>query len=700
MKQDPDLGQTVRPIARTANPIKGAYAGLSPLVSQMRQIENALSTIADNVDETGAMAIAKLRGQIRSFEPSVTMIGQVKAGKTTLVNAMIGRPGLLPADINPWTSVVTSLHMSPTRRAAGQKARFRFFSEEEWEGLLSRGGRVGELAARAGADKELEKVRQQLEVMREKSRQRLGRKFEMLLGQEHEYSFVDEALIKRYVCLGDAFDSDETEDPDQAQGRFADITRSADLYMDQAALPLGVCVRDTPGVNDTFMVREQITVSAIRASRLCVVVLSAHQALSTVDMALIRMISNIKSREVIIFVNRVDELTDPARDIPEIRDSIRATLKAQDGPVDAQIIFGSAFWASQVLEGKLHALGRASAEALINLAEDEVSRGLDMDDPKELAWALSGLPTLGKAVSDRIVAGEGGEFVKRIAGTALNIVNSVQAADAVSALQVSDKPVVRVPREEAEQRFDAVADAAYESLHTTLAGLEKALADRLERSRQTFLGRATTSLIEHLENNGEDAIWTYDPAGLRALLRSGYRVFSTKSFQAGTDAFATTSRDIEALIRGAFGLDEETFSLTPASVPPPPVPVMLGQTIALDIKGNWWTRWWRRRRSYDAFAEEFSALIDAEIEPMVTGLSTGHAQIYKEQVCTILDEFLETQRANLLNLASRTEADLNDMRKKSADEIAERARNVKTAKDIINRLETDPDKLTDRGAVA
>jgi hypothetical protein len=55
-------------------------------------------------------------------------------------------------------------------------------------------------------------------------------------------------------------------------------------------------------------------------------------------------------------------------------------------------------------------------------------------------------------------------------------------------------------------------------------------------------------------------------------------------------------------------------------VPDTPPPVTLGQTIALDIKGNWWTRWWRRRRSYAAFAEEFSGMIDAEIAPMIGAL--------------------------------------------------------------------------------
>ena len=43
----------------------------------------------------------KLIKSLQSFEPSITMIGQIKSGKTSLVNAMAGMPDLLPADVNP-----------------------------------------------------------------------------------------------------------------------------------------------------------------------------------------------------------------------------------------------------------------------------------------------------------------------------------------------------------------------------------------------------------------------------------------------------------------------------------------------------------------------------------------------------------------------------------------------------------------------
>jgi hypothetical protein len=146
-----------------------------------------LDRLTEIGDDTTAKCAERLATQLDAIEPSITMIGQVKAGKTSLVNAMCGLPDLLPADVNPWTSVVTSLHLSPTGFQDTTRASFTFFGEDEWSRLVNRGGRIGELASRAGADDELEKVRAQLNEMREKSRQRLGKKFEMLLGQEHEY---------------------------------------------------------------------------------------------------------------------------------------------------------------------------------------------------------------------------------------------------------------------------------------------------------------------------------------------------------------------------------------------------------------------------------------------------------------------------------------------------------------------------------
>ena len=168
-----------------------SFQEMAPLSAKLRELDAILARLSDVSGQAIDAKARQLRQKLASLNPSVTMIGQVKAGKTSLVNAMVGWPSLLPADVNPWTSVVTSLHMSPKPVQRDTTAEFRFFEQAEWDRLVANGGRVGEIAGRAGAENEMEKVRAQITAMQEKSRKRLGRKFELLLGQSHDYTTFD-----------------------------------------------------------------------------------------------------------------------------------------------------------------------------------------------------------------------------------------------------------------------------------------------------------------------------------------------------------------------------------------------------------------------------------------------------------------------------------------------------------------------------
>ena len=119
------------------------------------------------------------------------------------------------------------------------------------------------------------------------------------------------------------------------------------------------------------------------------------------------MIANVKSREVIIVVNRIDELSDPVNQIPEIRDSIRKTLTEHDGPKDAQIIFSSAFCAKAALLGMTDAIDDKTRGAMIEWAVREQFLDLNASPTaEELLWDLSGLPQIYAAISERIVEGK------------------------------------------------------------------------------------------------------------------------------------------------------------------------------------------------------------------------------------------------------------------------------------------------------
>lgn len=642
--------------------------GLTPLrdvaqsISDLRSALDALEVLGT---ENTAKRVERLRRQLDAFEPSVTMVGQIKSGKTSLVNAIVGQPDLLPADVNPWTSVVTSLHLHPETPGFKNSASFRFFDEDEWDRLVSGGGRIGELASRAGADEELEKIKLEVAKMREKSQARLGQKFEMLLGQQRDYGYFDKDLIERYVCLGEEPDADDPDISDE-QGRFADITKSADLNMERAALPIGLCLRDTPGVNDTFMMREQITIRSIRESRICVVVLSAHQALSSTDLALIRLISHVKSRDIVIFVNRIDELSDPQTQIPQIAQSISDTLAMHKGPEDAQVIFGSALWAGYALDDRLVDLPPASADVLREWSETadlgDILNEEDRCDPIKMAWGLSGVPALQQALSQRIVDGIAETTLQRVGSSAFNLINAIAATQQMGGADKAVGVGEKLEGSAAQVRLSEIAAARKTDLEASFTAILEEFSGRMDRVQASFLERATASLIVHLEQFGDATPWTYDPAGLRMLLGSSHKVLARKSKAAFEAAVQQTSEDLGDLYTAAFGLSAEQVGMVVPRAPQVPAPVTLGRTIALDLNGSWWKRWWLHRRGYKAYTSSFYELIKAETNPFVEELRDDLAQSVKDTALEAFDVFLEEQHSVFATFDRMAQADPEELK--------------------------------------
>jgi hypothetical protein len=640
----------------TESVIKRQSVGLADIAEYFDEFEDVLRDFIAMADPTTAKKVSRILEQNRDVEPSVTVIGQIKAGKTSLINAMIGSPNLLPTDVNPWTSVVTSLHINTPSPDPNVKATFRFFDEAEWDRLVSNGGRIGQLAARAGADDELEKLRLQVVEMREKAKARLGRKFELLLGTEHRYGALDDSLLRRYVCVGD----DEAEHDEQ--GRFTDITKAADLYLEMDDIPINMCVRDTPGVNDTFMMREQITINAVRDSRICVVVLSAHQALTTMDMALIRLIAHRASREIIIYVNRIDELSDPASQVPEIRKSIIATLEKNNAPTNIDIIFGSAHWGNAVLSGKIDEMNQDSTDAAINWTRSAFANKVNSWSAEQLVWHASGVPALFDAVAQRMYEGPIKESLQKSARQALNLAQSLDVVDQVRILEQDgslDRTMTPIELDRELTRIEQSCIARLKE-NTDVACLD--FTERVDQSYERFLERATSSLIEHLQTNGDDAVWQYSPVGLRMLLSSSYQVVLKKIHAIAADVNADAARRVADLYSQTFAITVEGFKIEVPVVSYIPPPINLGQTIALDLQVSWWKGWWQRRRGYQAFAQDFYKLIRAETDPIINDLKTIQIGLFRERTQATLLEFLKEQRELLMNALVSSDISMNEMK--------------------------------------
>ncbi len=621
-------------------------SGNAALADRCRDFEalmESLNQLASVADRRTAARAAALQSKLNDFAAKVILVGQVKAGKSALTNVLAGSPGLLPSDVNPWTSVVTNVHINnPLPQADGDapiRSRFTFLNQEDWNALIKGGGRLGELANRAGASDEMQDIERQVMEMRAKTERRLGKHFEFLLGQTHDYGYVDTELVERYVSLGD--DDEVTDDVSAATGRFADITKTAELFVDIPAYAMPMALCDTPGVNDTFMMREQITIRSLRGAELCVVVLAAHQALATVDVALLRILSNLEKRQIVLFINRIDELQDPASQIPEIQESITRTLKANRIENDVPIVFGSALWAEAALTGDMGRLPEDSLSVLeVYLGQLPDVEGLGVD---EAVWRASGLSTLLHTLGERISEGSASHVYERLRRRTQNLANETRAVLNASMAGGNLKQSADLGGRNPADVINNIAVDQGRQLGELCDQLHQDLLARMERAQEDFVKRAADSLITYCERYGEQGTWTYDPAGLRMLHRSAYASFSRNLKSRAGKLFGDTTHEVEAVYRAVLGEELKDFNIQAPVPPRTPAPVGLGKTLALDLKGNWWRRWWQKHRGFEAMTNEYVELIRAETRLIIAELIQSQVPEVLEECRTAYNEFMHEQ---------------------------------------------------------
>ncbi|MEO0693858.1 MAG: hypothetical protein AAFY90_13410, partial [Pseudomonadota bacterium] len=244
---------------------------------------------------------------------------------------------------------------------------------------------------------------------------------------------------------------------------------------------------------------------------------------------------------------------------------------------------------------------------------------------------------------------------------AMNLVSSITTSEHIVAMRLSDEAIAPLDRSEVPAEFNAIEARCMELLQQSFNDVLYDFETRLERSHKGFLDRATGSLIAHLEKNGETDVWHYDATGLRVLLRTAFQVFSRNAQSTSQKVFLQAAAEIRDIYLRAFNVPDDTFRLEAPPAPYVPSPVLLGQTIALDLGKGWWNRWWQRRKGYRNYAVAFAEMIESETRPILDGLKAEHAQSVSEDAREVLQEFLENQREILLNLCSQADTSTEDL---------------------------------------
>ncbi len=641
------LGETVAfdPASQSSEK-KSASSPLSQRLSvgarladaKRRSIEAASVLIALSDAETGR-AIDVLVEDLKKRVCSIAFAGQVKAGKSSLINVLVEEPNLLPADINPWTTVITRMHFGvPGKPQSG--ASFTFFNRDEWR-RLSIGGRTRVLTERLFPDFDWEALSSQVQAMQERASRKLGPLFEELLGTGHTYPELTPGLLNRYVGAGHP---DAESFAAGAEGEYSDITKLADVFLDLAAFSFPTILIDTPGVNDPFLVRDEITRQNLEAADICVIVLTARQPLSSADLSLLRMLRGLKKDRTIIFINKIDEISGGEEVLREVSHRVTAILKEELPSAQIPIVLGSASWARKALSFSTAA--HCPPATLMNGVREDFA-AFEWPSHSEIAntvtaetlFQKSGLSSLAVAISEMMHDGPIAAAIRATESLLEEVCRNL-----ISWLETEIGILGKIPTDLVSARSElsalvALRDALAAEFDTFSDSLAAIRAQKLSALYRELAGAIETSTAEALAALPDDAIAAQASqidAKLRVKLES---VFLTAVEDAGNQIAGEQER-LRANLTRLF--EETNFKQKPAAIlgqvpAVSPSLTALSEPAALGL-----TESLREFASGPIPAEiqstDLSRVILVDFRPIIENLASEAARVLQERSDTLIHQ--------------------------------------------------------------
>ena len=660
----------------------------------------------------------------------IAIIGQVKAGKSSFINAFVRRPGLLPTHVNPWTTAVTHLHFGQPDAPPDVAAKFTFFDANEWERLATGGGQIRELTQRLVPGFEPELLKHHIDAMRRRSEFRLGDSMAGLLGTDHQFETLNPEILKQYVCSGATH---LTEPGVEQAGVYSDVVKQADLYFHAKDFSFPTVIVDTPGTNDPFLVRDEITRRALEAADIYIVVLTARQALSTSDLAMLRILRGLHKDRIAIFINRIDELGDIIRDTPEIVEHVRQGLQREFERSDIPIVAGSAMWAQTAIGGaepeirrQLSARAKAYATHLglpigTLTPVDAATPAAPTDQAAKALMQCSGLPELCTVLAGLTMRSHAGHVLKQIANSLseLTQVSLTSAKHEIRILEHEGKTEeLRHVQGAEELRLIKAEVRDNEQLTLTLHGLlidlqtrtDQTIADQCARAVETleeivhdFSEVEGSKLVEMIEAGNQQRVWTCDTSLLRRMIERSFVHLYRETEKSIAEHEAYIFPKLRDLLEQQLPSDQQP----PAALRAPgerelPSLSALGQTVALDLAVPWWKRWWSNRRSPAEQHRELDRVIRQEFYPMVHMLVKSARSRLKSQQARVLQnssmvylslvDLLQEQSRDRLSrtrelMTERSAVSHGERERVRAHRIAELERNTAIATQVARRLE-------------
>ena len=245
------------------------------------------------IDATGVQQVNERRQDLEVGRFVVAVCGRIKAGKSTLLNALLFRDWVMPTDDMPHTAKNTVVEYG-----LEEELEVTFYDREEWNALMA-----------------------QMHA----SAVHIGDEFFLEIAQAaqkgiHAKDWIKaQARLERFDCLDDLF---KFVTPVEKGGIYTPFVKAVKILYPHSWLRQ-VTIVDTPGVDDPYKFREDQTKQFVTRADAVLFVTYAGQAMSQPDFDFLNdyMLHVLPERRLIV-VNKTDTLKRGSTDVDAYLDDL------------------------------------------------------------------------------------------------------------------------------------------------------------------------------------------------------------------------------------------------------------------------------------------------------------------------------------------------------------------------------------------
>ncbi len=496
----------------------------------------------DADDKKNEQRADELIAKINQDTLTIGVIGQMKCGKSTFLNAFVFEDDVLPAATTPMTAALSEITYGEQKKVIAE-----FYTPNEWEEQKTQAARSIDGLS------ELEKSKvQAAQELVEKSKKLVG-SLSQYLGQTQDDTFDN---LEEYVG---------------ADGKYVSITKSVKIFYPKEYLK-GVKIVDTPGFNDPIVSREERTKEFLKKADVVLMLLYAGRPFDATDRTI--LFENVRQcgiGKVLIGINKYDIPYANGETEDEIKEYVKNELRKASRDCGDNTL-------TEILKSTEPIPLSAEMALLSKLAENNMSK-ITTNESYKFAWdrhcdnfeisnwkqfkEKSHIDNLSSSVIE-MISKDKEEILFKKPLNAIKAAANKKLEDIAKELVKTEQSVVlyNTPDDELDEKKENIAKAT-RRLSKKIEGLSEEIDDEFnniirigKRDLEDAVDSACRKLNSIVDNWG--TLQSFDK--IQPQLESEINILQTRTLKRITEDIARNAKlKLRGLVRDFFSEAEEVF---------------------------------------------------------------------------------------------------------------------------------------------